>query len=48
MKRISLFLAAALACQAGVLRVATFPVRHPVKVVKTVSYPVRHPVKAVF
>ena len=28
---------------AGVLKVATFPLRHPVKVIKVLTYPVRHP-----
>jgi len=31
--------------QAGVVHVATYPLRHPVKTVKTLAYPLRHPVK---
>jgi hypothetical protein len=52
MKRAILFLAVtAIAAQAGILKVATFPVRHPVVTVSTtakvVSYPVRHPIKTI-
>jgi hypothetical protein len=45
MKKIALFLALAGLASAGVLKVATFPVRHPVKTVKAVTYPLAHPVK---
>ena len=31
----------------GIFAVATYPFRHPVKVLKVVTYPVRHPVKTV-
>ena len=52
MKRLILVLAAAIAAQAGILKVATYPVRHPVKTIKTTlktgTYPVRHPIKTVF
>ena len=41
-----------ISADAGVLKVATFPVRHFVKTAKTVfrvaTFPVRHPVKTVF
>lgn len=47
-----IFAALASTAQAGVLKVTTQPVRHPLKDTKKVlaiaSYPVRHPVKTVF
>lgn len=49
MKRILLFMFLASIANAGVVRVVTFPVRHPVRAVrratKTVLFPVVHPVK---
>jgi len=53
MKTLIVILALSVAgAQAGVLKVATYPVRHPKKVVRAVAsvatYPVRHPVKTVF
>jgi hypothetical protein len=32
---------------AGIFKVATYPLRHPVKVIKVLTYPVRHPLKSV-
>jgi hypothetical protein len=51
MKATILFLAAVLAAQAGVLKVVTFPVRHPVATVtttaKVATYPLRHPIRTI-
>lgn len=51
MKQTIAFLILSISAQAGVLRVATYPLRHPVKsqekVFTVATFPVRHPVKAV-
>ena len=42
----AVFVLASLA-HGGALKLATYPVRHPVKVAKVLTWPVRHPVKTV-
>lgn len=47
MKKYAAILILAASAQAGTLKVASFPVRHPVKTAKTLLFPVAHPVKTV-
>jgi hypothetical protein len=47
MKTVLVFLAVCAIGNAGSLKVATFPLRHPVKTVRVLTYPAAHPVKSV-